>query len=67
MKPTKQQQPTITLPPPLWRCAHGAEFRVTTAPGEKPNYCPRSPSCRAKDIEMVVEVDPVVFSRKEKQ
>lgn len=62
MKTKQQQRPVITLEPPWWKCEHGTEFRSPT--GNKPKGCPRTPSCRGDQIQMVVEVDPV-FSRKE--
>ena len=64
MKTSQQPRPTITLEPPWWKCAHGTEFRSSS--GQKPQGCPRTPSCRDDDIQMVVDVDPA-FSPKEKE
>lgn len=51
----KQERPVITLEHPWYRCAHGTEFRSPS--GKKPLGCPRTPSCKDADIEMVVDID----------
>lgn len=57
----RPQQPTIILEPPWYRCAHGTEFRSVS--GNKPQKCPRTPSCQGDQIEMIPEVDPVFSKR----
>lgn len=62
MKPQQQQErPVITLEPPWWRCAHGTEYQSPS--GRKPNVCPRTPSCRGDQIQMVTEVEPVFLGK----
>lgn len=58
---TKKQlteRPVITLEPSWWRCENGTEFR---SGHNNPSRCP---VCGSVNIEMVVEIDPVLLQRK---